>query len=600
MNIELQTFYPANILVVDDKPENVKLLSRLLTEQGYKVRGVTNGEMALRAVQKMPPQLILLDVKMPGLNGYQVCQRLKSIPEISQIPIIFLSALEDSQDKLKAFEAGGVDYITKPFQLPEVLMRVQNQLKIQSTQTKIKLLNQELEEQVRQRTAQLEQEIVKHEETQEQLRRMAFYDSLTGLPNRAFFLELLHRAMEKVKRDRNYLFSVLFLDCDRFKLINDSLGHFVGDQVLQEMAHRLKLCLRSVDTVARLGGDEFIILLEGLKKISDTEVIANRIHQQLKFPLYLHEREIFMSASIGIVLDTKDYQSPDMILRDADTAMYWAKKTGQNRYQIFKPEMHSQAQQALELETDLKLACKRDEFSLHYQPIVCLKTGSIQGFEALLRWNCPNRGFISPATFIPIAEETGLIIPIGMWALRAACLQLRAWQKQNSALQDLTMSVNFSVRQFSEPNLIQQIDQILAETGLESKFLKLEITESAIMDNSDSITGTLEQLRNRKIEISIDDFGTGYSSLSYLYRFPVDHLKIDRSFISQIEDNSEDNIRIVETIITLAHHLNIKVVAEGIETEYQLEQLRMLGCEYGQGYFFSRPLDGISATELFK
>ncbi len=600
MNIDSKTLFPANILIVDDTLENVRLLSTLLTKHGYKVRGVTNGEMALKAVRKVPPQLILLDVKMPDIDGYEVCRRLKQIPVISEIPVIFLSALDDVEEKVKAFEVGGIDYITKPFQLQEVLIRVENQLKIQSTRTKIKELNEELEERVKQRTAQLEKEIVRHKETQEQLRRMAFYDSLTGLPNRAFFLELLQRAIQRNKRQPDYLFSVLFLDCDRFKLINDSLGHFMGDQVLKEMALRLKLCLRPGDTIARLGGDEFIILLEELKNIHDPELVASRLNQELKIPFYLNEREMFLGASIGIVLDTKHYQSPEMILRDADTAMYWAKKSGKDCYQVFKPEMHSQAQEALQFETDLRLALKREEFSLYYQPIICLKTGLIKSFEALLRWNRPTKGFISPADFIPVAEETGLIIPLGMWVLREACRQLRTWQQQNSALKDLTISVNLSVKQFSQRKLIQQIDKILAETRLESKYLKLEITESAIMDNSDSLTSILEQLRNRKIQLSIDDFGTGYSSLSYLHRFPVDYLKIDRSFVQQMENKSEENIRIVDTIIDLAHHLKIQVIAEGIETEEQVTLLTNLGCEYGQGYYLSRPLDSESATKFLK
>ena len=586
----------ANVLIVDDTIENLQFLSSILTEQGYKVRGVRNGHMALKAVETIPPQIILLDIKMPGLDGYQVCQQLKASPLTREIPVIFLSASDEVTDKVKAFEVGGTDYISKPFHWQEVVVRVKNQLALQSAKAQIQQLNAQLEQRVRQRTAQLEREIAEHKKTQHQLQHLAFHDPLTRLPNRSLFLDRLRQVINRTSQQPNYFFAVLFLDCDRFKLINDSLGHVVGDKLLVEVATRLKSCLRSIDTIARLGGDEFAMLLQEVQDISNATCIAQRINEKLKLPFHIDEHEIFINVSIGIVLGTKDYQQPERIIRDADTAMYRAKELGKGCYQVFNTSMHDSTLNFLILETDLQRAIARQEFAVHYQPILSLQTVSLTGFEALVRWHHPEKGFISPAEFIPIAEETGLIVPIGIWILREACRQLRVWQKQYQA-PHLTISVNFSVKQFSQPDLIEQIDQILEETQLDSQSLKLEITESAIVENPELATKILQELRSRQIHLSIDDFGTGYSSLSYLHRFPVNNLKIDRSFISRIGENGE-NLEIVRAIVTLAHQLNMSVTPEGIETTAHLAQLRALGCEFGQGYFFSKPLAPRAAAQL--
>ncbi|MGK7917143.1 MAG: EAL domain-containing protein [Prochloraceae cyanobacterium] len=586
----------ANVLIVDDTIENLQFLSSILTEQGYKVRGVRNGHMALKAVETIPPQIILLDIKMPGLDGYQVCQQLKASPLTREIPVIFLSASDEVTDKVKAFEVGGTDYISKPFHWQEVVVRVKNQLALQSAKAQIQQLNAQLEQRVRQRTAQLEREIAEHKKTQHQLQHLAFHDPLTKLPNRSLFLNRLRQVINRTSQQPNYFFAVLFLDCDRFKLINDSLGHVVGDKLLVKVAARLKSCLRSIDTIARLGGDEFAMLLQEVQDISNATCIAQRINEKLKLPFHIDEHEIFINVSIGIVLGTEDYQQPERIIRDADTAMYRAKELGKGCYQVFNTSMHDSSVNFLILETDLQRAIARQEFAVHYQPILSLPSNSLSGFEALVRWHHPEKGFISPAQFIPVAEETGLIVPIGIWILREACRQLRVWQKQYQA-PHLTISVNFSVKQFSQPDLIEQIDQILEETQLDSRSLKLEITESAIVENPELATKILQEFRSRQIHLSIDDFGTGYSSLSYLHRFPVNNLKIDRSFISRIGENGE-NLEIVRAIVTLAHQLNMSVTPEGIETTVHLAQLRALGCEFGQGYLFSKPLAPKAAAQL--
>lgn len=442
----------------------------------------------------------------------------------------------------------------------------------------------------------------------------AFHDALTGLPNRTLFIQRLEQALNNANRRQDGLFAVLFLDLDRFKVVNDSLGHLIGDQLLTALVRRLEACVRPGDTVARLGGDEFTILLEAIQDVGDATVVADRIQKELTLPFNLSGHEVFITTSIGIALSTIGYDRPEDLLRDADTVMYRAKALGKARHEVFDKAMHAQAVTLLELENDLRRVVDRllaevsfevssvkkyQELQLYYQPIVSIETGTFTGFEALLRWNHLERGLISPDEFIPLAEETGLIIPIGYWVMREACRQMQVWQQEFPKNPPLMISVNLSGKQFSRPDLIEQIQQILRETGLSAYSLKLEITESILMENAESAAEMLLQLRALGVQLYIDDFGTGYSSLSYLHRFPVDALKIDRSFISRMGTNGE-NSEIIQTVMTLARNLNIDVVAEGVETAEQLTQLRAMGCKHGQGqgYFFSKPVDSETAQAL--
>jgi diguanylate cyclase (GGDEF)-like protein/PAS domain S-box-containing protein len=741
MNTIPPEFAKANILVVDDTPHNLHLLSATLTQQGFEVKGVINGLMALRVARSATPDLILLDITMPDMSGYEICQELKADPQTRDIPVIFLSALDDVIDKVKAFAVGGVDYITKPFQVEEVLVRINSQLTIQAAKAEIRQLKAQLEERVKQRTAQLEtayrklevahqelqQEIqerhkasnrlkeseeklesilnsledvvwsanavtfellylnpaaqkvydrkiaeffnnpnlrlevihpedrkrieiqkafkillesgnldleyriirpngeirwlsdrshvVKNEQgeavrldgiiyditdqkiAQEKLIHDALHDSLTGLPNRILFLERVEMILKQTQRRSHYLFAVLFIDLDRFKTINDSLGHVAGDELLIQVASLLHGCLRGTDTVARLGGDEFTVLLDDFHAIEDVVTITERIQNKLSQPFNLGEHTVFTSASIGIVISSHKYQQAAELLRDADIAMYRAKELGKARYAIFDQNMYERTMKLSKLERDLRLALQHQQFSLHYQPIVSLATGQLTGFEALLRWYQPEQGFISPVDFIPIAEDTGLIVPIGEWVLYEACRQMRFWQIKYASAKSLKISVNLAIQQIKSASLLENLNRILIETGLDGNSLKLEITESMLMDDGDATIDLLSQIRAKRIQISIDDFGKGYSSLSYLHRFPINTIKIDRSFVSCMSSDRE-NFEIVRTIATLAHTLEMDLVAEGVETFEQLTQLKSLGCEFGQGYFFAKPLDSNAASTM--
>jgi diguanylate cyclase len=568
----------ASILVVDDEPDNFDVIEALLSDQDYQLHYAANGQEAISALDLLRPDAILLDLMMPGMDGIEVCKRIKAIPQWATVPIIMVTALSTKIDLARCLAAGADDFIGKPVHRLELTARVRSMLRIHQQYQQLARFNATLEETVQQRTAQLQ--------------TMIFQDALTHLPSRAFLLQKVAAALQA----KDFSFAVVYLDCDQFKLVNGSFGHAVGDQLLLAITERLQCHLRPGDVLARMGEDEFCFLLSQIDDAIALEPFIEAVLQSFNPPFIVGDCEMFITVSMGIALGTSAYQQPEEPLQNADTAMYKAKLQGKGCHQFFDHQMSLAMLNRLTLENDLQRALTHQEFITYYQPIVDLKTEKICGFEALVRWQHPERGMISPGEFIPCMEETGLIVPVGMVVLQQACRQLRAWHQRGWT--ELTMSVNLSVRQFACPTLLADIDRVLAEEAVNPAYLKLEITESAIMDNPHMAIALTEQLQSRKIQISIDDFGTGYSSLDYLHRFPVDALKIDRSFVNQIQSGNR-NYQVVNTIIALSHQLEMAVIAEGIETTQQLQWLQQLGCAFGQGYLFSKPLAAEEIESLY-
>ena len=701
------------ILMVDDTPANLALLAQALEDYGLMVRVAEDGEEALRRARFAHPDLILLDVTMPGIDGYETCRRLKADNELNDIPVIFMSALSDHSDKLRGFEAGGVDYVTKPFQIAEVLARINTHLSMRAMQLQLAGQNAALqkeirlreqievflqhahdamEERVAQRTEELAhantlltaeindrtrveeclrrnearlrrlvesniigvyfweidgaiieandaflhmlgytQDDMKHgvirlkdiappeyaeanrralEEitltgrvtpfekeyirkdgsrvpvliggafingtqgegvafvldltdrklAEEQIRYMADHDALTGLPNRALLQDRLQQALAQAHRNDTQV-AVLFIDLDYFKHINDSLGHQVGDHLLKMVAERLKSCVREGDSVARLGGDEFVLTLPLVTDSTDVALVARKALDALDASFHCGDHELHVSGSIGISLYPDDGKDVDTLMRTADTAMYYAKDKGRGNYQFFTQSLNKAAQRRHAMTNALRHALLREEFTLHYQPQVNMASGAIFSAEALLRWRRAGEAPVACHEFIAIAEETGLILPIGEWVLRQACQQLRQWHEQGFT--DLVIAVNLSPRQFFQPNFQNMVRDILDESGVPAACLDLEITETTLMQRTEDNVATLNRLSGMGIKLSIDDFGTGYSSLAYLQRFPVDALKIDRSFVSGIGHDSNDTA-LVSAIISMAHSLHLNFLAEGV------------------------------------
>lgn len=425
---------------------------------------------------------------------------------------------------------------------------------------------------------------------EERLVHNVFHDALTGLPNRALFMDRLRLATERARRRKDQLFAVLFLDLDGFKAVNDSMGHIMGDQLLIQVSRRLKACLRTTDTIARLGGDEFTILLEDLGLDGVPIRVVERLQSELERPFKVGSRDIFVTASIGVTSSKRRYERAEEILRDADMAMYKAKSSGKASYEVFDQENQNSHAELLDLGSELEKAAEDGQLLLHYQPIVSLETGKLCALEALVRWQHPQLGLISPTDFIPLAEDKGSIISMGNWVLREACIQLKKWQQEFPLHNSLAIAVNLSCKQFMQANLVDQVIETLQETEVDPRSLKLEITETTLMENIETAAAVLQQLRALGVEIAVDDFGTGYSSLSYLHCLPVSSLKIDQSFVSAMVEK-RDRVEIVKTILTLAHSLGISVVAEGVETLEQLVELRSLQCDAGQGFLFAKPAD---------
>ena len=442
-------------------------------------------------------------------------------------------------------------------------------------------------------------DVSERKSNEKQMIHDALHDTLTSIPNRTLLLDRIRQSLVRRKRYPKTSFAIIFIDLDRFRLVNESLGHIHGDELLQLISARLKETIPISDTVARLGGDEFSILLQDINSVRDVEVIAKDIQNLFSKPFFLGDREVFASASMGIAHSDNDYKTPEEILRDAELAMYRAKREGKSQSIVFQPQFRQSSLSPIDLDTDLRRALDRDEMELHYQPIISMRDRTISGFEALLRWSHRSRGVISPNEFIPLAEETGLIYDLGQWVLGKACKQIATWNKSKKKEDQLEISINLSSRQFSDPNLVEGIVENIEKSGFDAEFLKIEITESALMQNAQRSVSMLNQLKDLNIKVCVDDFGTGYSSLSYLHTFPIDTLKIDRSFVHDMSRNFR-NMEIIRTIIMLAHNLKLDVIAEGVETGEQDAQLSALGCQFAQGFYFSRPINSSDAALLIQ
>ncbi len=580
------------ILVVDDTPANLRLLVNMLSEHGYTVHPAIGGKSALRFLQSTLPDLILLDILMPGMDGYQLCGLLKKDERTREIPVIFISSADREIDKMKAFASGGIDYIVRPLQMEEVLARIRTHLSLRNLQKHLEDLVQERTAALVESNIRLRQEITERTQAEERVRYMAHYDALTDLPNRSLLQDRIKQAIAHAHRNGAQA-AVLFLDLDYFKHINDSLGHHVGDCLLKMVAVRLQQCVREGDSVARLGGDEFVLCLSSLSGSNDAGLVAQKALDALVKPFTCEGHQLHVNCSIGISLYPNDGDDVETLMRTADTAMYHAKEQGRNNFQFFTPELNKFAQQRLVLASRLRQALAGNELALYYQPQVDMESGEIFSAEALLRWRQPGKRPISCADFIAIAEDSGLIQPIGEWALREACRQLRQWH--DTGYPALRIAVNLSPRQFSHSDIQSVVEQVLDETGVSPGSLDLEITENILLQRSDDNIATLKHLSNMGIQLSIDDFGTGYSNLAYLQLFPVHALKIDRSFVSGIGCDNNDTA-LVNAIIAMAKSLHLKILAEGVETPQQIDFLVAHGCLAGQGFYYS---EAVSADAFF-
>lgn len=530
------------------------------------------------------PEIVFVNPAFTKMTGYRLQEMLGKTPRILQGPNTDRGVFRELKEKLR----NGQIFFGEAINYRKDGTEFYNQWHIEPIENDAGELTHYLA---------IQRDVTAQKEAEKLLVYNAFHDSLTGLYNRSWFLDHLKQCLKKSNNEQDYVFALLFIDLDGFKLINDSLGHSVGDIFLGEVAQRLTKSIRPQDRLARLGGDEFTIIVDNIDDLSLISEISDRIQATLQQPLFLGTQEVFTSGSIGITLSSMGYESAEEMLRDADLAMYRAKSLGKCRSAIFSKTMHRMAVKRLHLENDLRKALQKNELEMYYQPIIEAKTKMLVGFEALLRWHHSQRGLISPAEFIPLAEETGLIVDIGEWVLTTACLQNRLWQ--SSPFKDaLFMNINLSPRQFKQLDLIERIDHILTETKCDRTLIKLEITESTLLETDGKAESMLNQLRDLGIKLCIDDFGTGYSSLSRLYKFPIDILKVDGCFVRAIGKH-ERKEKILQTIITLAHNLDMKVVAEGVETEFQLNKIIESQCEFVQGYLFGHPMKAPEIEKTF-
>jgi len=586
--------YKSNILVVDDERFFTSLIADILKES-YRVSIANGGLEALDIIKKGNTDLIILDILMPDMDGYEVCRQIKSSEKGRDIPVIFLTIKTEIEDELYGFDLGAVDYITKPISPPIVKARVATHTSLAAANKQLKQHTLELELLVAERTIELSREIAKKQKAYAKLHYLANYDPLTQLPNRNLFNERLAYAYKLAKRNSTS-FALLLVDLDRFKRVNDTLGHHIGDLLLEKVGGRLTTCLRDVDTIARLSGDEFTVILSLLNNKEDAATVAEKIITALACPFNVHGNIIHIGSSIGITSYPEDGEDFDMMFKHADMAMYEVKEKGRNAYAFYSSSLTTYVNHRMVLEKDLRIALDNNALHLNYQPITDLKSNNICGVEALLRWQHPTLGSVSPEEIISIAEESDLILALGEWILRTACTQFSAWKSQD--LGEFHIAINMSTRQFCEKvDSYYLVEQLLHEFELSGAHLQLEITESLMLEDSDFIMDMLHKFKSLGIRLSMDDFGTGYSSLSYLRRFPIDILKIDKSFIQDLNLNSSDDA-LVKAIIAMGQSLGMKIIAEGVETAEQLQFLQAHSCDMVQGYYFSKPVDSREIERL--
>jgi diguanylate cyclase (GGDEF)-like protein len=595
-----------HLLIVDDVAENRAILARRFQRHGYRITEASDGFRALELMAAQGFDLVLLDVMMPGIDGLEVLKRIREQHSSSSLPVIMVTALAQNEDVVKALKLGANDYVTKPVDFAVALARTETQIsrkhaeeEVQRANCALQEANENLERRVAERTRellkaneQLRIEIDQRERSEATIQHQAHHDALTGLANRVLFRKHLEEAVVRARRSGENL-AVHFLDLDGFKNVNDTLGHAVGDELLRCIAGRLQKTVRDTDKIARLGGDEFAILQLAAELPSGAGVLAGRLIEAVKAPCVIDEHQIVVGTSIGIAVLRTDglHFNPDDLLKSADLAMYRAKAEGRGTFRFFEPEMDARAQARRSLELALRRTLAHRAFTLHYQPLVNLQTDRITGFEALLRWPHPEQGLISPTEFIPLAEETGLIVPIGDWVLRQACSDAMAWSA------DIKVAVNLSPVQFKTGDLVQSVASALTESGLAPGRLELEITESVLLDKTETSISVLRRLRDLGVAISLDDFGTGYSSLSYLRNFQFDKIKIDHSFVRHMAQEHQSGA-IVSAIAGLGDSFGIPTTAEGVETTEQLERLRAKGCTEAQGFLISRPIPAAGIADL--
>lgn len=550
------------VVLADDDPSIRLMVRHVLESEDFDIVEASDGLEAIKAVEKHHPALILLDAVMPGIDGFTTCQQIKE-KGYTDIPVMMITGLDDDASVERAYEVGAIDFITKPIKWAVLKHRVKSVVAKVIAERKVQLL--------------------------------AYRDNLTGLPNRLLFADRLEQAVKRSERSRTSM-ALMLVDIDDFKLVNDSFGHDAGDKLIKAVGDLISKSLRRADTIARLGGDEFAVIIEGIDGPEDAISIADNLTTILEHNVRLDDQETYTSASIGIAVYPSDGNDARTLLKNADTAMFRAKENGRHCFQFYKPEMSVSAMERLDLENSLKAAFENDEFLIHYQPIIDIHKNEVVGVEALLRWQHPDKGMIQPSDFVGIVEDCGLIVALGEWLIFSVCKQIKVWR--DAGLEKQNVSINLAPRQFKEQDLVAIFTQAMADNGLDGSSLSVEVTERTLIDNIGEVESTLKKLRGMGMKILLDDFGTGYASLAYLKEFPVDVVKIDRAFVTGIPDNEEDST-IVDAIAGLTRGLRLALHAEGVENERQLNVLKSIGCQYGQGFYWSKPLPGDEYEQFY-